>query len=451
MPLTILVDGSNIAWISGKPSIEHLIEAIDLIEAIAVGNDGSVRVIIDASLRYRVDSSERARLDELIDSGRIEVAPAKISADRLIVEGADENQGIVISNDQFAQLANMYPWLEKQGSKRFFGAHREPSGRWLFAEKNAGLRAPVFLGEHLSSLKRVSPTSSGVVDLRSSGSERGRYGWPVSRSNPGLVVFLVDQSASMSQEWKGGTRASKLADVLNESIYELIMLSLRSAEDGNAEVRPYFEVAVIGYGRTVRSLLPNTSLNKPLISVVDLAELPRLVSVRKSDGSVDEKTVWFDPVADGATPMIEAIRVTRSIVETWSAGHRGSHPAIVFNITDGEQTDGSWESLRNEVQGLTKIATVDNTLFFSGHISGRGESGPFCPFKTPLEEQPRRVFELTSKLPRPMVEEANRRGFLDVTSDSRGYVYNGAPEQIATLIKVGTPGTPPRTNTGSGN
>ena len=51
--------------------------------------------------------------------------------------------------------------------------------------------------------------------------------------------------------------------------------------------------------------------------------------------------VWFEPVADGGTPMCQAAGEAKRIIEGWIAEHPDSFPPIVIHITDGESTDGN--------------------------------------------------------------------------------------------------------------
>jgi len=60
-------------------------------------------------------------------------------------------------------------------------------------------------------------------------------------------------------------------------------------------------------------------------------------------GLVEQKIrfpIWFDPVANGGTPMCQALMRAQDILRTWFAQHPGCFPPIVINITDGEATDG---------------------------------------------------------------------------------------------------------------
>jgi hypothetical protein len=456
MTSCIAIDGSNIARFSGAPRVDYLEEVIQAISLISEPKQVSVRIIIDAALRHQVSPDDRRRLDELIDQKLVEVAPAAMSADRLIVEAAAAGDGVVVSNDLFRELRANYPWLGATSSKRVFGAFREPNGRWLFPEKNHGSEAPVFLKDAVTQPRVISAipnasTPAPKVDQDmvttppapiSTKRIPGTYTMEVSREFRGAMVFLVDQSASMESKWKGGTRAEKVADVLNESFYEMILASTRASNNSQgAEVRPYFEVAVIGYGDQVQSMLEGTTLSNPFKTLTELADIPRLISVRGANGLVEEKVVWFDPVHSGKTAMCEALQVAKTVLERWTKEHPSSHPPIVFNITDGEQTDGDDEKLRSVANELKSVRTVDATLLVNAHISGSGDSGTFCPKEVSSGGRSLLMFEIASELPIPMVNEAKRLGHQKVEKGSRAYVFNGAPEQLGALINIGTPGT----------
>ena len=456
MTSCIAIDGSNIARFSGAPRVDYLEEVIQAISLISEPKQVSVRIIIDAALRHQVSPDDRRRLDELIEQKLVEVAPAAMSADRLIVEAAATGDGVVVSNDLFRELRANYPWLGATSSKRVFGAFREPNGRWLFPEKNHGSEAPVFLKDAVTQPRVISAVpnastpepkveqdmSSAPLTPISTKRIPGTYTMEVSREFRGAMVFLVDQSASMGNKWKGGTRAEKVADVLNESFYELILASTRASNNSQgAEVRPYFEVAVIGYGDQVQSMLEGTTLSNPFKTLTELADIPRLVSVRGANGLVEEKVVWFDPVHGGKTAMCEAMQAAKTVLERWTKEHPSSHPPIVFNITDGEQTDGDDEKLRDVANELKSVRTVDATLLVNAHISGSGDLGIFCPKVVADGGRSQLMFEIASELPIPMVSEAKRLGHQKVEKGSKAYVFNGAPEQLGALINIGTPGT----------
>ena len=70
------------------------------------------------------------------------------------------------------------------------------------------------------------------------------YTADIARTNPTAFLFVVDQSASMDERLESGqTKAEFVADVLNKTLYQLVIRCTRS--EG---VRNYFDVGVIGYG-----------------------------------------------------------------------------------------------------------------------------------------------------------------------------------------------------------
>lgn len=73
------------------------------------------------------------------------------------------------------------------------------------------------------------------------------YTAEISRTNPGCFIFLVDQSASMSDPMGIGEVTQQRAEVVSDAINRLLTeLSVKCAKEEG--VRDYFHVAVIGYG-----------------------------------------------------------------------------------------------------------------------------------------------------------------------------------------------------------
>jgi len=72
------------------------------------------------------------------------------------------------------------------------------------------------------------------------------YEKEISRRDPGCVVFLLDRSDSMKQQWGNSqeTLAQGAARELNNILLELLFTS--QGEPGKA--RHYFDVGVFGYG-----------------------------------------------------------------------------------------------------------------------------------------------------------------------------------------------------------
>ena len=144
------------------------------------------------------------------------------------------------------------------------------------------------------------------------------YSAEISRSTPGALIFLLDQSASMQDPFGGAaqkgdaapSKARVLADVINRLLQNLILRCAK--EDG---VRDYFYIGVVGYGERVQPLIrPAEGYGhaEDLIPVSYLAERPlrleeRIKKVPDGAGGLVEQRVkfpvWFDPYAKNGTPM----------------------------------------------------------------------------------------------------------------------------------------------------
>src|SRR5262245_61485471 len=194
------------------------------------------------------------------------------------------------------------------------------------------------------------------------------YTAEISRTNPSCFLFLVDQSGSMGDPAPppaggeapvGGTRpkAQSVADALNRLLQNLVIKCAKS--EG---VRDYYQVGVIGYGASVGPALGGSLAGRELVPISEIADSPAPVEERTrkvedgAGGLVDQTVkfpIWFDPVANGGTPMCQALRQAESILGTWVAEHPLGFPPIVINITDGESTDGDPTEIAERIKGLS--------------------------------------------------------------------------------------------------
>src|SRR5262245_37177370 len=100
------------------------------------------------------------------------------------------------------------------------------------------------------------------------------YKAEISRKNPGCLLFLVDQSASMEDPFGGAdssrSKADELATILNRLIHNL---SIRCAKSD--AIYDYFHVGVIGYsGDSAKPAFGGALAGRELIPVSDLANNP---------------------------------------------------------------------------------------------------------------------------------------------------------------------------------
>lgn len=194
------------------------------------------------------------------------------------------------------------------------------------------------------------------------------YTAEISRANPTCLLFVIDQSGSMSDELASGvTKASFLADVLNRSLMELV-IRCKKAEG----ILNYFDVGVISYsGNGVGPGFAGALAGSHLSEISMLARSPVRVEARKkrvSDGAGGLVTtevkfpVWFDSAASGGTPMCGALRMAGDLVAHWCREHRRSFPPTVLHVTDGEATDGGEAEVEAAAAHVTSQATGDGSV-----------------------------------------------------------------------------------------
>ncbi|MEV6248323.1 vWA domain-containing protein [Streptomyces sp. NPDC051742] len=275
------------------------------------------------------------------------------------------------------------------------------------------------------------------------------YTAEISRTNPGCFIFLVDQSASMSDPIGSGEMVQQRAQVVSDAINRLLTeLSVKCAKEEG--VRDYFHVAVIGYGHTqVGSAFTGALAGRDLVPLSEIANNParlesRTKKVPDGAGGLVETTVqfpvWMDPVTNGGTPMTRALGYADSLVARWVDEHPGGFPPIVLNLTDGESTDGDPTSA---AIGLASHATADGSvLLFNLHVSGA--SGTPVTFPDSEGDLPdtysRLLFHMSSVLPSHMRSYAASQGHR-VSEATRGFVYNADITSIVEFLDIGTRAT----------
>lgn len=270
------------------------------------------------------------------------------------------------------------------------------------------------------------------------------YEAAIQRSDPTALLFLLDQSRSMEDKMAGSerTKAQFVADVLNRTLANLIVRCRKS--DG---VRDYFDVGVLGYnGDSVTNgfhgVLSQSTLQR--ISLIEANPLRIEERKRKVDdgagGLVEQSTkfpVWFEPKADGGTPMRAAIMAAAEALAGWCDAHPKSYPPTVLHITDGESTDGDPEELADT---LRQFRTEDgNVLLLNLHVSSQaGQPVQFPASENALADQyAKLLFRMSSQLPEHLVRVAQEKG-IAASFESRGFMFNAEAEQIVNFFDIGT-------------
>ncbi|MEU4805816.1 vWA domain-containing protein [Actinosynnema sp. NPDC023587] len=273
------------------------------------------------------------------------------------------------------------------------------------------------------------------------------YAAEISRANPACIVFLVDQSASMSDPIGGGAPQRKsevVADAINRLLAEL---SVKCAKEEG--VRDYFHLAAIGYGHTVGSAFTGPLAGRELVPLSQVADRParvekRVKKVPDGAGGLVETTtgfpVWVDPVAHGATPMCRALARAEALVSDWVGRHPDCFPPIVLNLTDGESTDGDPTSAAWSVQ--THVSADGAALLFNLHVSATNSVPVTFPTSDAAlpDSYARTLFGMSSVLPPHMRFYALQQG-VAATETTRGFVYNADITSIVQFLDIGTRAT----------
>ena len=266
----------------------------------------------------------------------------------------------------------------------------------------------------------------------------------ISRANPACILFLLDQSGSMNEVFtlQGEPpipKAKGVADAINRLISELILTCLEGET-----VLDRFHLGVITYGGSKASLAPGFPMLRALSEV---AANPLRVETRTVDvydgagGTIRKETrfpLWFEPRAEGATPMCDALELAKSLIEPWAASHAQSFPPIIFNITDGASSDG--DPLAGML-GLQACGTQDGAALSINMLlaGGGGAASVFPRSGEQLPEGPlRSLVEGASVLPEAMRRRAAKQHELTIPEGARGVVLNAHLVDVIRLLDIGS-------------
>lgn len=266
------------------------------------------------------------------------------------------------------------------------------------------------------------------------------YEEAIDRKHPSCFLFLLDQSGSMADRFgaavsgiEAPTKSQAAADALNRLIHT-ISISCAKGE----EYRDYFHIGVIGYGGEVKGLLKSD-----LLPISQLAEEPlRIESREQYDGTGGLISVkfplWFDPKAEGGTPMRSAFELAKSIVSKWLTDNGESYPPTVINVTDGASTDGEPDDLARDICGLQNV-NGSAALIYNCHISHLSTDPVLYPPSGEAfsDEYMHLLYNMSSELP-PKLIDAGRSGGLPVQEGSRGFVFNASLSDLIKFLDIGT-------------
>lgn len=280
----------------------------------------------------------------------------------------------------------------------------------------------------------------------------------ITRANPGLVLLLVDRSYSMETivADDGRPLAQVVADAVNETLHNLCLHCILDPVEGP---RPYFEIGLIGYGRSanqddaqaVEPAFGGALLGRELVTSAELAHHPIRVVERSGGIDLDGQTVmvpeWLEPLAGFATPMCEAVYQAGRLASDFCARNPESYPPIVINLTDGEVTDEPFApsgdqhpvGLDDWASRLTALKTKHGSLrFLNAYVTSvKTDSTWFPNSPDSLPQAGRRLFDISSPLPDDLAAEAARRGKWGGPG-ARALLVNASPDELTAFLEIGT-------------
>lgn len=246
------------------------------------------------------------------------------------------------------------------------------------------------------------------------------------RAIPGHIIFLIDQSGSMSD----GKKAEMTAECVQNSIVEIVRGSIHGEE-----VRDRAFITVIGYGQKNS---PVTIIRQGWVS-----EWADDVLQAKNNG-----TCIIPATAEWGTPMAEAFRQAKICLDEWIAVREEAHQQkptesmaapIVLNITDG--APDSEQAARDAAKEILNTPTPDgNVLVFNAHMDDKGPE-IICPTdRSELkgDSYAEFLFDISSPVTDKMIAVAKAIGFETIASGAMGFVANARQATLARFIEFGS-------------
>lgn len=269
--------------------------------------------------------------------------------------------------------------------------------------------------------------------------------------HPGCMIFLLDQSASMSdafgptQAGRGQKKCDMVATILNSFLNELITINTIPQADGTSIVRPRADICVFGYqGNSVQPALAGPLAGQDFVNLPDLQLNPIDVEYRQQkeidDSGREYETqipfpIWVRAKADMGTPMCGALQRAGDLANDWAYSHPDSYPPVIINVTDGMATDGDPAPI---AQQLMQIATNDGqALLFNVHITNLSDPEtryPASDFELPNNRYARLLFEISSPIPETSRQQLESLLGQPVQMDARGMIFNGSATSIRLMF-----------------
>lgn len=281
------------------------------------------------------------------------------------------------------------------------------------------------------------------------------YKAPITSETPALIVFILDNSSSMSDElmYNGiiQSKALLLSRIMNTTLNEIICHSKRI--DG---YKDYFNIIILGYSKddVVNICKPNKNENA-FITIKELVCMDinnvSYDTVRKNINGTQYSSQlsikeFVKPTSLGKTPTGKAINVAYDLIKDWVDTHKDKNifPPIAINISDGEFTDITNDEFLSLSEKIKSIKTSDgNLLFFNIHIASDYEAKSII-FPTSTDElqsenrHAKILFEASSVLPSCFSGDIALIKECSTKVPFKAFGYNTSINELLGILNIGS-------------
>jgi uncharacterized protein YegL len=276
-----------------------------------------------------------------------------------------------------------------------------------------------------------------------------------SSATPGYIIFLVDQSGSMGENYivnpngNNQNKAEFTALVINRTINELIL-----AMSAGDKVKDRVFISIIGYGGQGGNSVDDVRSDY-LSAFSDTPLRTEKVKKKISDGAgglveiEEDMQIFLEPTfpRNGLTPMGEAFEFAKKLIEGWIDKKPENPAPVIINVSDGMPYTGgnANDDVEKAILAANSIMNINtndgNPIIFNVHLG----QPPFNESKFESseskisDEEGKFLFKISSKVPEAYREAARKHEFI-TSEDSRGFVSNAGPETLIKFINFGSSG-----------
>ncbi len=260
----------------------------------------------------------------------------------------------------------------------------------------------------------------------------------ISEVHPTAIVFVVDQSRSMSRGTEiNNVEYDYISEVAAESVNTLIEHFLRRCISAQGEVNHLYDIAVIGYGDDVRNGWNGELADSDMHSPVEL--------LAHTQGHGD-RFRWVDPKDDDNKSRSDlALEHVYEMLDAWvkRKENRYSYPPTIIHVSDGGISTQYQNGFLKAAERLKRLSTENGNLILwnIGISPFRSKeyvllSGEELPILFHHGTDSTLLYEASSYLPMRFKGIAGPFHGGDPSLERRTMAVNLAPDKLVKLLQL---------------